>query len=371
MKVGGVPHRSIELDADGWAVRVIDQTLLPARFEKRRLETVDEAADAIRTMVVRGAPLIGATAAYGMALAARFDPREGPLSAAAGRLVATRPTAVNLRWAVARALDALLPVPEVRRAAAAYELAARVCDEDVATNRAIGEHGLAILHELASTRARHEPLRVLTHCNAGWLATVDWGTATAPLYSAHDQGLPLHVWVDETRPRLQGARLTAWELGGHGVPHAVVPDAAAAHLMSTGRVDAVLVGTDRTTRSGDVANKIGTYALALAAADNDVPFYVAVPSTSIDWTLDDGRLIPIEERDAAEVSEVEGRAGDGSPGRVRILPEGSPAVNYAFDVTPARLITGLVTERGACAASREGLAELFPEGAGLTTPSAP
>ncbi len=361
MKVGGVPYRTIFLDEDGWGVRVIDQTVLPHRFQLLRLESVDDVVRAIRTMVVRGAPLIGAAAAYGVALALRADPCDASLEGAVERLAGARPTAVNLRWALHRMSEVVRELSPERRADAAYRAAAALCDEDAELNRAIGDHGLEVLRELRAGAAA-SPLNVLTHCNAGWLATVDWGTATAPMYRAHDEGLRVHVWVDETRPRLQGAALTAWELGQHGLPHTLIPDSAAAHLMSRGDVDVVIVGTDRTTASGDVTNKIGTYPLALAAADNAVPFYVAVPSPSIDWEIEDASLIPIEERDAAEVISVRGLGPDDTVGAVRIAPEQTRAANYGFDVTPRHLVTGLITERGVCDASAEGLRRLFPEG---------
>jgi methylthioribose-1-phosphate isomerase len=310
-------------------------------------------------MIVRGAPLIGATAAYGVALAMRRAPDDAALAAACDLLAATRPTAINLRWALDEMRRHLVPLPPAMRANAAYARADEIADADVALNRAIGEHGLPLIE--AAHRRRRGPVEILTHCNAGWLATVDWGTALAPLYRAHDAGIPVHVWVDETRPRNQGASLTAWELGEHGVPHTVIADNAGGHLMQHGRVDLCIVGTDRTTAAGDVANKIGTYLKALAAHDNGVPFYVGLPSPSIDWTIADGRDIPIEERDAAEVAEIEGALASGGTARVRVIPATSAAANYAFDVTPARLVTGLVTERGVCAASREGLRSLFPE----------
>jgi len=360
VRVGGTPYRSIFLDEDSWGVRVVDQTVLPHRFQLLRLESADDVVRAIRSMVVRGAPLIGAAAAYGVALAVRADPSDASLEDALERLAATRPTAVNLRWALHRMDEVARDLPPELRADACYREAASLCDGDVELNRAIGGHGLAILHELAVGR----PLNVLTHCNAGWLATVDWGTATAPMYRAHDDGLDIHVWVDETRPRLQGAALTAWELGQHGVPHTLIPDSAAAHLMSKGEVDVVIVGTDRTTALGDVANKIGTYPLALAAADNGVPFYVAAPSPSIDWQTEDASRVPIEQRDSDEVISVRGLGPDDAVGVVRIAPEQTQAVNYGFDVTPRHLVTGLITERGVCDASGEGLRRLFPEGEG-------
>jgi len=362
MKVNGTPMRSIWLADDGWAVEIIDQTKLPHAFATCRLESLDAAARAIRDMLVRGAPLIGATAAYGLALAMRADPSTEHLEQAVKSLMATRPTAVNLRWALEDVAARLRPLVPESRAAAAYARAAAICDEDVAINRAIGEHGLGLIRAVQEKSGRDRPVNLLTHCNAGWLATVDWGTALAPIYLAHDAGIPVHVWVDETRPRNQGASLTAWELGRHGVPHTVIADNAGGHLMQHGRVDLCITGTDRTTARGDVCNKIGTYLKALAAHDNGVPFYVALPGPTIDWTIEDGVAdIPIEERDGRELSEVTGRTADGSIATVRITPEGSTAANYAFDVTPARLVTGLVTERGVCAASTEGLLSLYPE----------
>ncbi|MCE9673169.1 S-methyl-5-thioribose-1-phosphate isomerase [Myxococcus stipitatus] len=365
MKVHGKPMRTLWLEEDGQAVGIIDQTRLPHAFVTARLSTVDEVAHAIRAMRVRGAPLIGATAAYGVWLALRADASDGALERALALLGATRPTAVNLRWALEDMRRRLAPLPPSERVAAAKRRAAEVCDEDVAINRAIGGHGLKLLEEAWARKGRQGRLEVLTHCNAGWLATVDWGTALSPVYLAHDAGLPVHVWVDETRPRNQGAGLTAWELGQHGVPHTVIADNVGGHLMQHGQVDLCIVGTDRTTASGDVANKIGTYLKALAARDTGVPFYVALPSPTIDWTLRDGvRDIPIEQRDGAELSDVSGRLPSGEVVTVRVTPEGSPAANYAFDVTPARLVTALVTERGVCAASEEGLRSLFPERAG-------
>ena len=370
MKVGGVPYRAIfTVDdgvtaGDGMDVRVIDQTVLPHRFETLRLESVDDAARAIRDMVVRGAPLIGATAAYGVALAMRADPSDASLEEALAGLAGTRPTAVNLIWALDGAGALLRGLPAAERADAACHFAARLCEEDVRTNRSIGGFGLELFQEIASRAGATvggagRSLNVMTHCNAGWLATVDWGTATAPVYRAHDEGLAVHVWVRETRPRFQGAGLTAWELGQHGVPHTLVSDSAAGYLMSRGKVDVVIVGTDRTTAAGDVANKVGTYPLALAARDNGVPFYVAVPSPSIDWSIEDGTSIPIEERDPEEVTRVWGVDDDGVERRVRVTPEGTQAANYAFDVTPRRLVTGLVTERGVCAAEGAALRGMF------------
>ncbi len=361
MNVSGRPTRTIWPSADGAAVEIIDQTRLPHEFVTARLATLDDAAHAIRAMLVRGAPLIGATAAWGMWLALRADPSATGLARAHATLLATRPTAVNLRWALDRVRAAVAPLTGSARAPAARALAIEICDEDVALNRAIGAAGLPLIRAVAARKPAGQPVHLLTHCNAGWLATVDVGTATAPIYAAHDAGIPLHVWVDETRPRNQGASLTAWELLNHGVPHTVIADNAGGHLMQHGQVDLVIVGTDRTTAHGDVCNKIGTYLKALAARDNGVPFYVAAPSPSIDWTLRDGwREIPIEERSAREVSHFTGRLADGTIGTIGILPEGSAAANPAFDVTPARLVTGLITERGVCAASAEAMGRLFP-----------
>jgi len=360
VKVNGVPYRSIFLDEDGWSVRVVDQTALPHEFRVSRLTDVEGAARAITEMTVRGAPLIGATAAYGLALALREDAGDASLNRARDLLQSTRPTAVNLHWALERVDTRVSPLPEPERATEAYREAAAIADEDVDRNHRIGEHGLRLLLDLAA-RAPGRPVEILTHCNAGWLATVDWGTATAPIYLAHDAGVAVHVWVDETRPRNQGAALTAWELAEHGVPHTVVVDNAGGHLMQRGRVDVCLVGTDRTTATGDVANKVGTYLKALAAMDNDVPFYVAAPSSSIDWTLNGGQDIPIEERAGTEVARVRGRTDAGRVETVTVIPAGSPVANPAFDVTPARLVTGIITERGVAEASREALARLFPE----------
>ena len=362
MRVAGTPMRSIWLEADGHAVGIIDQTRLPHELATARLTTLAEAAEAIGAMRVRGAPLIGAAAAYGVCLALAADPSDGALDEACRVLAATRPTAVNLRWALAEMAGGLRRVPPGERAGAAYARAAAICEADVATNRVLGEHGSALIRAAAARRGGSGPVNILSHCNAGWLATVDWGTALAPVFRAHDEGVPVHVWVDETRPRNQGASLTAWELLQHGVPHTVIVDNVGGHLMQHGLVDLCIVGTDRTTARGDVANKIGTYLKALAAQDNGVPFYVGVPSSSIDWTVEDGvRDIPIEERHGSEVSEVAGRLASGALASVRIIPEGSRVANYAFDVTPARLVTALVTERGVCPASAEGLLTLFPE----------
>jgi methylthioribose-1-phosphate isomerase len=352
--------RTIWLEPDGASVGVIDQTRLPHEFATARLETLEDAAHAIRTMIVRGAPLIGATAAYGVALAMRRDAGDAALAVACRALAATRPTAVNLRWALDDLRALLSPLAPGKRRDMAYKRAAEICDEDADICRRIGENGLGLIRKLKPRGG--ERINALTHCNAGWLATVDWGTALAPIYQAHNAGIPIHVWVDETRPRNQGASLTAWELGKHGVPHTVIADNAGGHLMQHGKVDFCIVGTDRTTRRGDVCNKIGTYLKALAAHDNGVPFYVGLPYPTIDWTISDGhREIPIEERSALEVSRMAGRTASGEVVTVDILPEGSPAANPAFDVTPARLVTALVTERGVCAASEAGLLSLYPE----------
>jgi methylthioribose-1-phosphate isomerase len=362
MKVSGKHTRSIWVEGDGWSVGVIDQTLLPHRFATLRLATLDDAAHAIKSMQVRGAPLIGATAAYGMALALRADASDEGLERAYATLLATRPTAVNLKWALDEMIAAVRNRPREARVAAAYARAAEICDQDVAINQAIGRHGLPLIEAIAARKRAGERVNVLTHCNAGWLATVDLGTATAPIYLAHDQGLPVHVWVDETRPRNQGASLTAWELGHHGVPHTVIPDNTGGHLMQHGLVDLAIVGTDRVTANGDVCNKIGTYLKALAARDNGVPFYVALPSPTIDFSVSDGLAeIPIEQRGADEVATIAGRTADGRIETVRVVPEGSAVANYAFDVTPARLVTGLITERGIVAPTREALAKAFKE----------
>ena len=361
MKVRGKPMRTIWLAPDGRTVEIIDQTKLPHELVIVGLNTLDEAARAIRTMQVRGAPLIGATAAYGVALAIADDPSDAALAAAVKALSATRPTAVNLRWALADMQGALRSIPEDSRFEIALARASEIAEADVAINRAIGGHGEGVIAKAYRRKRAGARVDVLTHCNAGWLATVDWGTALAPIYRAHDDGIPLHVWVDETRPRNQGAGLTAWELAEHGVAHTVIVDNAAGHVMHEGLVDLCIVGTDRTTAGGDVANKIGTYTKALAARDNDIPFYVALPSPTIDWDIDSGAAIPIEHRDEREVTHVEGWTEEGRRVAVRLTPAGSPAANYAFDVTPARLVTALVTERGVCFASREGLLELFPE----------
>ena len=360
MNIAGTHYRSVWVDpGDGWSVHILDQTRLPWQVEILRLTEEAQAAHAIRSMQTRGAPLIGAVAAYGMALAMRADASDAALAGAVARLGATRPTAVNLRWALERMQAALAPLPAPARAAAAYAEAAAIADDDVETCRRIGQHGLPLIEAIAA-RKPGQPVNILTHCNAGWLATVDYGTATSPIYLAHDAGIPVHVWVDETRPRNQGAALTAFELGAHGVAHTVIADNAGGHLMQHGRVDLVIVGTDRVTRSGDVANKIGTYLKALAAHDNGVPFWVALPHSTIDWRIADGVAeIPIEERAAAEVTDLTGRTADGRLETVRVVAAGSPAANPAFDVTPARLVTGLITERGRCPATEAGLRGLY------------
>jgi methylthioribose-1-phosphate isomerase len=362
MKVDGRHIRSIWLEPDGTTVGAIDQRKLPHEFVVARLTSCADAADAIRSMLVRGAPLIGATAAYGMALAMRADGSDAALDQAYKMLIATRPTAINLKWALEEVASLLRRLPSSQRADAAYTRAAEIAEEDIAINKGIAQHGLALIEAIAARKKPGERVNVLTHCNAGWLATVDWGTATAPIYLAHDRGYPIHVWVDETRPRNQGASLTAWELGHHGVPHTVIPDNTGGHLMQHDMVDLVIVGTDRVTADGDVCNKIGTYLKALAAHDNGVPFYVALPSPTIDFSVHDGiEEIPIEQRGAEEVTHITGRTADGRIETVRIVPEGSPVANYGFDVTPARLVTGLITERGVLKADRTALAAAFPE----------
>jgi methylthioribose-1-phosphate isomerase len=360
MKIDGLAYRSVWVDADDrWSVHILDQTRLPWSLEVLRLTTRDEAAHAIKSMQTRGAPLIGAVAAYGLCLALRADASSEAMERDAGLLNATRPTAINLRWALDRMLTRLRNTPAAERVAVAYHEAGLIADEDAAQNEAIGRHGLPLIE--AAVRPG-QTVNVLTHCNAGWLATVDWGTALSPIYTAFNAGIDLHVWVDETRPRNQGAALTAWELGKHGVPHTVVADNAGGHLMQHDQVDLIIVGADRVTRTGDVANKIGTYLKALAARDNNVPFWVAMPSSTIDWTVSDGVAeIPIEERSETEVTDMTGRMADGTIATMRIAAADSPAANPAFDVTPARLVTGLITERGRCPASAEGLLGLFPE----------
>ena len=365
MKVDGRHFRSIWLESDGWSVGAIDQRRLPHEFIVAKITTAEEAGEAISSMLVRGAPLIGATAAYGMALAMRADSSDAALDRAGKMLAATRPTAINLKWAIDEMQRALAPLAASARAEAAYARAREIADEDVEINREIGRHGLGLIEKIAATKKPGEPVNVLTHCNAGWLATVDWGTATSPIYQAHDRGIAIHVWVDETRPRNQGASLTAWELGHHGVPHTVIPDNTGGHLMQHRMVDLAIVGTDRVAANGDVCNKIGTYLKALAAHDNDVPFYVALPSPTIDFSIDDGvRQIPIEQRAASEVTHLTGRTADGRIETVRVVPDGSSVANFGFDVTPARLVTGLITERGVLGANRAALASAFPERSG-------
>ncbi|CAN5140314.1 S-methyl-5-thioribose-1-phosphate isomerase [soil metagenome] len=362
MNVDGKHFRTIWPGDDGTSVVIIDQTKFPHRFETVTLRTLDDGAHAIRDMLVRGAPLIGATAAYGMALAALEDASDAGLERAYEVLHATRPTAINLKWALDEMMAALRNLPHEKRATRAFARAAEICDEDVEINKAIGRHGLKLIEAIAAKKNNGEAVNVLTHCNAGWLATVDWGTATAPIYMAHDAGIPIHVWVDETRPRNQGASLTAWELGHHGVKHTVIPDNTGGHLMQHGMVDLCIVGTDRTTARGDVCNKIGTYLKALAAHDNGVPFYVALPSPTIDFRVKDGLAeIPIEQRSAEEVSRMTGRTADGRIETVDIIAPGSPVANYAFDVTPAKYVTGLITEKGVIAAEEGAIAAAFPD----------
>jgi methylthioribose-1-phosphate isomerase len=365
MKVDGRPTRTIWLEPDGWSVGIIDQTALPHRLTTARLINLEDAAHAISAMLIRGAPLIGATAAYGVCLALRADASDEALERACATLLATRPTAINLKWA----LDEMVAVVRNRardeRVAAAYRRAAEICEQDIAINTAIGQNGLPLIEAVARRKQPGQPVNVLTHCNAGWLAAVDVGTATAPIYLAHDKGIAIHIFADETRPRNQGASLTAWELGRHGVAHTVIADNTGGHLMQHGLVDLVIVGTDRVTAAGDVCNKIGTYLKALAARDNNVPFYVALPSPTIDFSISDGLAeIPIEQRGADEVATMTGRTPQGGIATVRIVPDGSPVANYGFDVTPARLVTGLITERGVIAASRSALARAFPKRAG-------
>jgi methylthioribose-1-phosphate isomerase len=360
MNYQGKRWRTIWRNEDGESIGVIDQRLLPHEFKTLTLRTMNDCAEAIGNMTVRGAPLIGATAAYGICLALRDDPSDKALAAAYETLHKTRPTAINLKWALDQMQSAVSQLPPSKRLAAAYTRAAELGDEDVAVCEAIGRHGLEIFREVLAKKPAGSKLNVLTHCNAGWLACVDWGTALAPIFMAFDAKMAIHVWVDETRPRNQGASLTAWELNQHGVPHTVVVDNAGGHLMQHGLVDLCIVGTDRTTAQGDVCNKIGTYLKALAARDNGVPFYVALPSSTIDWTIHDGlKEIPIEERSAAEITHLRGKTAAGTMAEIQVTPDGSPACNYGFDVTPARLVTGLITEKGTCAASEAGLKSLF------------
>jgi methylthioribose-1-phosphate isomerase len=361
MKVDGKPMRTIWVEKDAASVGIIDQTQLPFRFVTLPLKTLDDAVRAIKTMQVRGAPLIGATAAYGVWLALLADASGDNLERAYAALLAARPTAINLKWALDQMLAAVRNRPRGERAAVALQRASEIAEEDIAINQAIGRHGLKLIEDMA-TKKNGGRVNVLTHCNAGWLATVDWGTATAPIYMAHDKGLPIHVFADETRPRNQGASLTAWELGQHGVAHTVIPDNTGGHLMQHGLVDLVIVGTDRVTAQGDVCNKIGTYLKALAAHDSKVPFYVALPSPTLDFSVSDGLAeIPIEQRGPEEVATMTGKTKDGRIETVQVIPDGSAVANYGFDVTPARLVTGLITERGVVAAGRAALAAAFPE----------
>src|ERR1700733_14205012 len=365
MKVAGKAMRSIWIEPDGWSVGVIDQTALPHRLATARLATLEQAAQAIRTMVIRGAPLIGATAAYRVCLALRADASDEALDRAYATLIATRPTAINLKWALDEMVAAVRNRPRAERTTAAYRRASEICEEDVAINSAIGRNGLPLIEAIAKRKRPGERVNVLTHCNAGWLAAVDAGTGTAPHHLAYDQGIAVHVFADETRPRNQGASLTAWELGQHGVPHTVIADNTGGHLMQHGLIDLVIVRTDRVTANGDVCNKIGTYLKALAAHDNTVPFYVASPSATIDFSIRDGIAeIPIEQRNADEVKNISGRTSDGRIETVRLVPDGSLAANYAFDVTPARLVTGLITERGVIEPSPTAIKRAFPERAG-------
>ncbi|HDI61070.1 MAG TPA: S-methyl-5-thioribose-1-phosphate isomerase [Desulfobacteraceae bacterium] len=362
MTSNAIPTRPIWFDPATETVRVIDQRQLPHQLVVMDLASVDAVIEAIVEMVVRGAPLIGVTAAYGMYVACaneRAGIDDARLRQEARRIRSARPTAVNLTWAVDRALEILLATPPAARKAAALALAAKIAEEEADNCRRIGRHGLPLIGAVAAKKGG--PVNVLTHCNAGWLACVEYGTATAPIYAAVEAGIDVHVWVDETRPLNQGARLTAWELARRGIAHTVITDNAGGHLMQHGMVDLVIVGTDRTTAAGDVANKIGTYLKALAAYDNGVPFYVALPSSTFDWRLDDGvAQIPIEARDPDEVRYVQGRA-DGRIVRVLVPPAESPAGNYAFDVTPSRLVTGFITERGVCGATAEEIRNLFPD----------
>ncbi|MGR3659941.1 MAG: S-methyl-5-thioribose-1-phosphate isomerase [Paracoccaceae bacterium] len=362
MRVGDTHYRSIWFDAQAGEVKIIDQRWLPHEFRIVPLKTLADFATAISDMWVRGAPLIGATAAYGIANQMARDPSDTSLNDTWDQLNQTRPTAINLRWALNDMRTLLAPLPAENRAQAAFQRAAEICDEDVERNRQIGLNGLKLIEKIAATKTNNAPVNILTHCNAGWIATVDWGTATSPIYHANNANIPVHVWVDETRPRNQGALLTAWELGQNGVSHDLITDNAGGHLMQHGEVDLVIVGTDRTTASGDVCNKIGTYLKALAAHDNNVPFYVALPSPTIDWTINNGLTeIPIEERDGREVTHLQGKLSNGEITEIQISPDATTARNPAFDVTPARLITGLITERGICDATPEALSKMFPD----------
>lgn len=363
MLVDGVPHRSIEFRQQDQSVHIIDQTLLPHELRWVELHSLADAAIAIADMQVRGAPLIGVTAAAGLFLGAKQDSSDDAITNDAAKLQATRPTAINLRWAIERVTTAVLKIQPPSRVDWLWQTACSMADEDVTANKSMAEFGLPLIESIARKKqssATSDTVNILTHCNAGWLATVDWGTATAPIYLAHQHGIKLHVWVDETRPRNQGASLTAWELGKAGVPHTLIVDNAGGHLMQSGQVDLCIVGTDRVATNGDVCNKIGTYLKALAAFDNQIPFYVAAPDSSIDWTLAVGvGQVPIEYRSDAEITVMRGRLKSGGMGEVEIAPMGVKTCNPAFDVTPARLITKLITPRGVCAANREGLLALF------------
>ncbi|PIE57208.1 MAG: S-methyl-5-thioribose-1-phosphate isomerase [Desulfobulbus propionicus] len=361
MLVDGIHRRTIWLADDGRQVEIIDQTRLPHEFTVCRLSCLADAVRAIRDMQVRGAPLIGATAAYGICLGLLEGAETQQMAAIAATILACRPTAVNLRWAVERMMTVLRDVPEDERVDVAYREAAAICEEDVRTCEALGVHGMALIRDAWQQKGQSGPVQILTHCNAGWLAAVDWGTALAPVYKAAAAGIPVHVLVDETRPRNQGAHLTAWELGAAGISHHLLADNSGGHLMRRQQVDLCIVGTDRTAANGDVCNKIGTYLKALAARDNNIPFYVALPASTIDWTMPSGADIPIEEREQDEVLFVQGLDASGAVARIRIAPQATPALNPAFDVTPARLVTALITERGICPASRAGLASLYPE----------
>lgn len=361
MLVQGKPYRSIWLAENGKDVECIDQTRLPHEFVVATVSTVEEAVIAIRDMWVRGAPLIGAMAAYGVCLGLHRGCTPQNLQNIGDQLIASRPTAVNLQWAVERMKRVLAPLASPEWLERAYFEAAAICDEDAAANESLGEHGSILIEEIWTEKGEQGAVNILTHCNAGWLATVDWGTALAPVFKAAQKGIPVHVWVDETRPRNQGAHLTAWELGMAGIDHHLIVDNVGGHLMQHGMVDICIVGTDRTAANGDVCNKIGTYLKALAADANGVPFYVALPGSTIDWQMESGFSIPIEERDAEEVLHIQGKMADGRIEKVLIAPEITPAANYAFDVTPAELVTGLITERGVCEASRSGLCSLYPE----------
>lgn len=362
MKQGQKSFRTIWPSTDNRSIDIIDQTYLPHEFKVANLKSVEDVAQAILTMQVRGAPLIGVTAAYGIALALQADPSNQSLEKAIKFLAQQRPTAINLRWALETMRDALIPIPKTERSVYAMEQANRIAENDIASCKLIGEHGLKLIQQIAQRKTDNSCVHILTHCNAGKLACIDWGTATAPIYHAYDAGISLHVYVDETRPRNQGAALTAFELGSYGVPYTLICDNAGGYFMQDKKIDLVLVGADRVTARGDVANKIGTYLKALAAWDNNqIPFYVAIPHSTIDWSLKKGFEIPIEERSEQEVLEISGRCLDGKVRSVSLAPEGCRAKNPAFDITPARLITGFITERGICSASEEGLLSLYPE----------